>query len=113
MRGLWFLDFIFIPSKKRGEKITLPKTTAHLPEPSLEDTGNKIFNKNVEKLALYSQRTLVYSLSADTGRQGTSLFHLVWEPVCQVTNFLPPAHRIHLWVATKAPWVSILELQII
>ena len=47
------LDFIFIPSKKRGKKKkTLPKTTAHLPEPSLEDTGNKISNKNVEKLAL-------------------------------------------------------------
>ena len=66
MRGLWFLDFIFIPSKKRGKKKTLPKTTAHLPEPSLEDTGNKIFNKNVEKLALYSQRTLVYSLRDET-----------------------------------------------
>lgn len=90
MRGLWFLDFIFIPSKKRGKKKTLPKTTAHLPELNLEDTGNKIPNKNVEKLALYSQRTLVYSLRADTGRQGTSLFHLGWEHVCQVTQTFCP-----------------------
>lgn len=45
------LDFTFIPSKKRGKKKTA-KTTAHLPEPSLEDTDNKISNKNVEKLAL-------------------------------------------------------------
>ena len=42
----------YFQSFKKREKKTLPKTAAHLPEPSLEDTGNKISNKNVEKLAL-------------------------------------------------------------
>lgn len=81
--------FYFHSFKKR-EKKTLPKTTAHLSEPSLEDTGNKISNKTVEKLALESKRTPVYSMRADTGRRGTALFHLGWERVCQVTQTFCP-----------------------